>query len=190
MSKIFFFDVETTGVSPKTDSIYQISGIIEIDGQIVETFDIKMKPQEFDSLPEDYVTPVGGITKQMMYSFQSPAEAYRQLIGILNKHVDKYNSKDKFFASGFNSQSFDMQFFREFFSRNNDKYFGSWFWPISLDVMILAAQYLIDRRIYMVNFKLETVAAELGIKAEGEGFHDAFTDINVTRGIYHVVKVK
>lgn len=188
MSKILFFDVETTGLSPIQNSIHQLSGIIEINGDVKEVFDIKMKPREYDSLPDDYTTPVGGVTKSMMSHYQIPSEAYWQLTNIMKKYVDKFNKQDKFFAAGYNCQAFDMPFLREFFTRNDDKYFGSWFWSASLDVMILAAEYLIDKRAEMPNFKLETVASFLGKIPEGEGFHDALTDIKITREIYHTVR--
>ena len=34
MSKLFYFDVETTGLDAKKHGIHQLSGAIEIDGKI------------------------------------------------------------------------------------------------------------------------------------------------------------
>lgn len=42
MSKLFFYDLETTGACSYRNGIHQISGEIEFDGKIVETFDFIM----------------------------------------------------------------------------------------------------------------------------------------------------
>lgn len=36
MSKLFFFDLETTGVKFWKNGIHQIAGVIEIDGEVKE----------------------------------------------------------------------------------------------------------------------------------------------------------
>lgn len=42
--KLFFFDLETTGVNPGKNGIHQISGEIVIDGKTMELFDFKVQP--------------------------------------------------------------------------------------------------------------------------------------------------
>jgi DNA polymerase-3 subunit epsilon len=42
--KLFFFDLETTGVNPGKNGIHQISGEIVIDGKTMERFDFKVQP--------------------------------------------------------------------------------------------------------------------------------------------------
>ena len=71
--------------------------------------------------------------------------------------------------------------------QNGDNYFGSWFWSNSLDVMVLATYYLLDRRSKMENFRLATVAREMGIDIENEKLHDAFYDLYLTKSIYDKV---
>lgn len=44
MSKLLFFDLETTGVKFWRNGIHQIGGIVDIDGQEVERFDIRLAP--------------------------------------------------------------------------------------------------------------------------------------------------
>lgn len=42
--KLFFFDLETTGVNPARNGIHQISGEIVINGETMETFDFHVQP--------------------------------------------------------------------------------------------------------------------------------------------------
>ena len=42
MSKLLFFDLETTGVKFWRNGIHQIGGIVDIDGQEAERFDIRL----------------------------------------------------------------------------------------------------------------------------------------------------
>lgn len=42
MSKLLFFDLETTGVKFWRNGIHQIGGIVDIDGQETERFDIRL----------------------------------------------------------------------------------------------------------------------------------------------------
>jgi len=188
MAKLFYFDIETTGVSIVSDSIYQMAGIVEIDGVVKETFDIKMRPKNFDDLPDDYVTPVGNVTKAMMAEYGSQEDGYRALKNILDKYVSRFDAKDKFFMVGYNCQSFDNQFLRQFFLEQGDQFFGSYFWSVTLDVMVLVGEKLIEERPFMPNFKLETVAEYLGVAVDGVGYHEAMTDINTTRELYLMLK--
>lgn len=112
---------------------------------------------------------------------------YGQFVVMLGKYVDKFNKKDKFFLAGYNNASFDNQFLRAWFLQNNDKYFGSWFWSNSIDVMVMATPYLADKRSEMENFKQGTVAKTLGIQVDDSKLHDALYDIQVCKAIYNIV---
>lgn len=106
---------------------------------------------------------------------------------MLAKYVDKFNKNDKFFLVGYNNASFDNQFFRAWFIQNGDKYFGSWFWSNSFDVMVLASPFLATQRSSMTNFKQGTVAKTLGIHVDDESLHDALYDIEICKAIYDKV---
>ena len=106
---------------------------------------------------------------------------------MLSKYADRYNKQDKFFLAGYNNASFDNQFLRAWFLQNNDKYFGSWFWSNSIDVMVLATPYLASKRAGMENFKQGTVAKHLGIEVDAERLHDALYDIEICKAIYDIV---
>ena len=102
--------------------------------------------------------------RDRILSYPAMGYVYGQFTAILNKYVDKYNKQDKFFLAGYNNASFDNQFLRAWFLQNGDKYFGSYFWSNSIDVMVLATPYLASQRSQMENFKQGTVAKALGIE--------------------------
>lgn len=99
----------------------------------------------------------------------------------------RYNKQDKFHLVGYNNASFDNQFLRAFFAQNNDKYFGSWFWADTIDVMCLASNSLSAIRHTMDNFKLVTVAKTFGIPVDEEQLHDASYDLYLTKAIYDMI---
>lgn len=187
--KTFYFDLETTGVNYWQHGIHQISGAIEIDGEVKEYFDFKVAPNPQAKIDNEALV-IGGVTKEQIEAYPTMKAVYKDLIVMLSKYVDKYNKQDKFFLTGYNNASFDNQFFRAFFVQNGDQYFGSWFWSSSLDVMVLASEYLKEQRHLMVDFKLKTVARQLGIEIDEAKLHDAQYDIELTRSIYLLITNK
>jgi DNA polymerase-3 subunit epsilon len=185
--KNIFYDLETTGVKFWKNSIHQIGGIIEIDGEVKKTFNIKMQPYP-DALIEDEALAIGGITREDLKSYTPFGIAYREFVNEITPFVDKFNKKDKFHLIGYNNASFDNQFLRAFFVQNKDNYFGSFFWSDSIDVMVLASNYLKDKRSEMENFNLATVAKFLGIEVDDKKTHNALYDIELTKQIYEIVK--
>ena len=184
--KIFFYDLETTGVRFWKNGIHQISGAVVIDGEIKEKFNFKVKPHK-DCVIEDEALAIAGVTKEQVLNYTDMDVIYRQLLKITEKYVKKFDKKDKFHLAGFNNASFDNQFFRAFYTQNGDNYFGSWFWADTLDVMVLASNFLRDRRHEMENFQLKTVAKFLGIDVDETKLHDAEYDIYLTIEIFKIV---
>lgn len=186
--KLFFYDLETTGINPGKNGIHQISGEIVIDGKTMERFDFKVRPNP-KCVIEDEALKVAGVTKEQVLSYPSMQEVYGKIIGMLSKYVDKFNRSDKFFLVGYNNAAFDNQFFRGFFLQNGDQYFGSWFWSNTIDVMVLASLRLLSKRSEMENFKLATVARFLGIQVDEAKLHDAGYDIYLTKAIYDMLLI-
>lgn len=184
--KLFYFDLETTGVNPARNGIHQIGGEIEIDGVVVENFNFRVRPNE-KAVIEEEALKIAGVTKERILDYPPMRVVYSEIVKMLSKYVDKFNKNDKFFLVGYNNASFDNQFLRGFFLQNNDNYFGSWFWSNSIDVMVLASNKLKHERDKMENFKLSTVAKQLGIEVNPDMLHDANYDIYLTKEIYKIV---
>jgi len=184
--KLFFYDLETTGVKFWKNGIHQISGAIRIDGEIKERFNFYVKPYK-DAIIEDEALAVGNVTKEQIMQYPDMKEVYSFLISMLSMYVDKYDKKDKFHLVGYNNASFDNQFFRAFFVQNNDNYFGSWFWSDSIDCMVLASNKLKGLRPQLENFQQRTVAKFLNIDVDESKLHDANYDIDICMQIYDLV---
>jgi len=123
--KLFYFDVETTGLSAAKCAIHQLSAIIEINGKIEDEININIKPFE-GALIQDSALAVSSVTKEQIMAYELDYQsAFAKLRKLLNEYVDRYNKKDKFFLVGYNSASFDNHFLRALWLRNSDKYFGS-----------------------------------------------------------------
>lgn len=186
MSKILFFDVETTGLDSHKNGIHQLACILDIDGKETERFNFKIKPFASDVI-EESALKVGNVTLEQITGegYLEPTFQKNKFCDILKKYVDKYNKADKIHLAGYNNASFDNQFLRRLFEKCGDEYFGSWFWPDSLDIMVLASYKFQNKRSLMTNFKLGTVVQSAGIKVEESGLHDALYDVELTRKLYY-----
>jgi DNA polymerase-3 subunit epsilon len=181
--KYFYYDLETTGLHHWKHGIHQLSGLLEIDGQIVDTINLRVQPNP-KAIIDDEALKVGGISREALKTFTPFKDGYKYLTYTLGKYCDKFDKKDKFHLVGYNNSSFDNAFLRAFFVQNNDKYFNSWFWIDTIDVMVLASNHLKKQRHLMTDFKLSTVAKKLKIKVDEESLHDANYDIEITRQIF------
>lgn len=182
--KILNFDVETTGLFANTNGIVQLAGIIEIDGEQVEEFDLKMKPFENDIIDEKALKIHGHSRKEIM-SWDDPTDCYEQLITIFDKYIDRYDRDDKFYPCGYNI-AFDTNFLIQWFQKNNDQYIGSWL-KLNAQIDPLYILRFLDYmgKIDLPNYKLETVAEALEIPIKA---HDALSDIKATIEIRKIVE--
>ncbi len=185
--KLFYLDLETTGTNPGRHGVHQISGEIWIDGAQEERFDWHVRPNPKAQIEEEALK-VAGVTRDQILAYPPMEEVRQELVGMLGRYVDRYDRKDKFMQVGYNNAAFDNDFFRGFFLQNGDQWYGSWFWSNVIDVMVLASVALAERRARMANFKLATVAKELGIEVTEAQLHGADYDIYLTRRIWEEIE--
>jgi DNA polymerase-3 subunit epsilon len=185
--KLFFFDLETTGLDNQKHAIHQISGKIIIDGVEKTKFNFKVKPFE-GALIDATALKIGGVTEEQIMQYPSCHQNYVSLVTLIQKYVNRFDTGDKFHLVGYNNSSFDNQFLRSFFKVNKDDYFGSYFWSDSIDVMVLASNFLKHERHNIRDFKLKTVAQWLKIDVDAKRLHDAEYDIELTENIFNIIE--
>lgn len=179
--KILWFDVETTGLDPKLNDVITISIRIEVEGEVKDKLDLKIQPFNWENIsPEALAT--NGITVEEMKTFMHPQEAYRQIVTLFSRYVDKYKknktSEDKLIPAGYNV-TFDIQFLAEFFKKCGDKYFGAFVDYHKLDVASIVLFLKLNKVLSIEGFKLTEVAKSLEVAMDNA--HDAGCDIDATR---------
>ena len=134
MTKLLFLDTETTGLDPKRHDVIQIAGVIEDTCRTFEPvqFEINMQPFDYESISKEALA-ANNTTIEQLQTYQTPKEGIKQLIGIFDKFIDRYNKEDKFVVVGYRTQ-FDVDFLRETFAKAGEKYFGSYISGYSIDV--------------------------------------------------------
>ena len=186
MAKLIFYDTETTGTNYMKHSIIELSGIVEIDGKVRETFDLKVRPHD-RAVVEPAALQANGHRIEDLPSYPPMEESHGDFIRMVNRYVDKYDKQDKFFLVGYNNRGFDDNFLRMLFTLCGDKFFGAYFWPDTIDVMVLASRHLMGVRHTMPSFKLHRVAKTLGIDVDDSRLHEALYDSTLTREIYYSI---
>ena len=186
MIKDLYIDLETTGTDHMVNGITQIAGTVVINGTEAESFNFNVAPFPGQGIEEEALR-VTGKTLEEVLSYPSPREIYAKFTAILNKYCNKFDKQDKFNFIAYNSP-FDNQFLRSFFARNDDKYFGSYFWAPDICVMRNAMMLLRKERPKLKDFKLGTVAEYLNIDLSNVQLHDALADIQLTMLVHRAIE--
>lgn len=185
--KLFFCDLETTGLEPGKHGIWQIAGILDIGGQVATEFNLRVCPFPGEKATPD-VLVMHNLTMDKIKEYPEPNRVHLELTAGLGRYINKFDKTDKAWFVGYNAAKFDEPFLRAWWHKCGDKYFGSWFWVPVIDVMALAAYFLRDVRASLPNFQLGTVARYLNIPFDEEEAHDAMYDVAVTRDIYRALE--
>ena len=176
--KLLWLDTETTGLNKEKCDIIQIAGIVIIDGIEKERFNFRCQPINYENI-EPISFEKTKMTIEKLKELPMPQELYSKLIELLNKYIDRYNKDDKFFIAGHNVQ-FDLEFLKNFFLKMGDKYFGSYFYYKTVDLMYFATILHTAGLINLTSWKLGDIANYLQIQTD-DNLHDALYDIDLTR---------
>lgn len=181
MGKILWLDVETTGKDPQRNDIITLAAIVEIDGTDRDSLHIKMAPP--DGAPVDLeALEVNGLTMEDLHKFPPAKEGLRHLEEFMAKWIDRFDKLDKFVPAGYYVR-FDLDFLRGLFEKQRNKYFGSWFTNVHIDVATVVAECYASFRFRPLNFKLTTICEYFEITFDGQA-HDALSDVKATRTLY------
>lgn len=184
---VIFYDLETTGLDPRKHSIHQLAGFVQVNGVKVEEFNILMRPH-----PKALIDPAAlekcNVTEKQIREYpNSQKDGYKKFVKMVSQYVDRFKKPSKAWLAGYNIARFDNEFLLKLFEINKDVYMFAYFFPDCWDVFVLASIYLKDKRKYMKNFKLETVAEALGIQVDKSQTHNAMYDVYLTHQVFEVV---
>ena len=149
-------DTETTGLSPSTDELLEISAIKFINSEPTECMTTLLKPKKNIS---DEIQAINHITNEMVQS--SPTVEY----------VIKDFSE---FIKGFNIVGYNLEFDIKFLFKNGLDLFSEK--RRFYDVLSICKKFFKDK--YLVNYKLDTICSHLGIQRTNS--HRATEDALVT----------
>lgn len=182
-SKVFWCDVETTGLKAAENDIIQLAYAIEIDGDVKTSGEFKMQPFSYENISPE-ATDVHGITVDELRTYPTPQEVHAKLVeGVLAHVVNRYDRADKLQPAGFNV-GFDVAFLRAWFKKNLDEYYGSWFNYYDMDPLKVLYYLRGLGYIDLPNYKLGTVCEYFGIPLDP---HDAQADLVATREVARVL---
>jgi len=180
---VFYFDVETTGLNPQVNEIIQLSGLIEVDGKVVETFNLYARPSDPSTVTTEALA-VTGLTLAEILEFPPASKMYNDLIDIMMRYVDKYDKNDKFSPAGYNVR-FDLDFLSALFKRMNDPYLGSFINWKAIDPYPVLTIMDFFGLISLPNYQLSTVCGAFLIPLKA---HDALADITATRTLVELLR--
>jgi len=172
--KIYWFDLETSGLDPARHGIISLAYQVEIDGEVKKEGELFSNCEGKEI--EDKALAINLFKRSDVAGFPPPVTIYTGLTELFGSYVDKYNRNDKFYAGGFNVESFDMGFMRQLWKDNHDEYFGSWFhWrtvdPSTVIPFLRYAGYLPD---FPDKANLFDTARYFGLVNQYTKRHDAF----------------
>ena len=183
--KLLFFDFETTGLDHRIHAPHELSIILEYGDKLIKK-SFFFRPFK-GALFTQKALEIGCVTIEQLKGYEKESNVFKELVSFLDEHIEKWNKQDKAMLIGFKNASFDDFWMRELFERNHNKFFGSYFRNATIDCSALAANHLRKRMHKMKNFKLVTVAKELGIKVDENKLHKADYDTELTRFIYRKI---
>jgi DNA polymerase III epsilon subunit-like protein len=182
--KLLYFDTETTGLDPIKNGLVQLSGIIEIGGEVVREFDFTMAPFPDDQINESALEVIGK-SKADIELYESSLYQLNKLLFIFNNYIDVYKKDktiyDRFLPVAHNAR-FDLNVLQEWFKKCGHKYFFSYINPsFAIDTLTLANQMRVEGKLDIPDSKLGTIGSALGIDFKA---HDALEDVRVCRAFY------
>lgn len=136
------FDLETTGLSPKTERITEIGAVRIRSGEILESFNTFVDPEK--PIPEK-ITELTGITDEMVKGAPSEEEAVKSFFDFCGENA----------VLVAHNAGFDTSFIRAVCERH-----GMTFDNVYIDTVVMCRAMLKDIK----NCKLDTVAKYLKLK--------------------------
>jgi DNA polymerase III subunit epsilon len=162
--RLVFLDIETTGLSAKTEKITEIAALVYEEGKLIQTFSTLVNPKI--DIPY-HITNITGITNSMVQNAPTFQDIAKELRGLLF---------DKIFIA--HNAQFDYGFIKEEYRRLDHDF---------REVQLCTAK--LSRRLYPENRRhnLDEIIRICGIECEKR--HRAHDDAKVLIKFYEMAKV-
>lgn len=172
-----FIDTETTGFSPRDNTIIQIAMILDIDGQIIDTFNIFVRPVAGARIQWQALKAIGVNERDFNKShYVNDEQAFYDVLDFMAKHKLEHQ---KFTIIGHNIDKFDLPFMQIFFLRNNDNLDN--FDYDTFDTSTYAAKNLKQFKKRSLGFLCQQFDVNL------TNAHDALADITANRELFYKI---
>ena len=175
-SKILWIDTETTGLIPSKHGIISVAAIIDIDGQVIDKFELEMKPT--GRVSDKRALKINGYTYGKIQNLKPWEAVFPEFIHRINI---KYSS-EKFILGGQNV-SFDDKFIRSWADCCDAAAYWDYLVEGEIDTMKISKQFL-----ELESHKLGNLCKHFGVPLENA--HNAMADIEATRKLYYVMMEK
>jgi len=188
--KVLFFDIATTGPSPKKHSIWSMSGILaEIipndEIYLIEQFTFTAAPPQGEETAPSYVSNEH-ITIPELEVLESPDSVHNQkFLPFLNKHINPKARNERLIIAGYNSGS-DVRFLGSWFVKRNDLRFREYFYWQSVDIITFVIDNLKPDQPKL--FRLGVVAEYLGLEVNITLLHSTAYDCRLALEVYAALK--
>lgn len=179
--KLVFVDLETGGLDPAYADITEIAAIVDVDGVVVEEFEILMSATHVSRLQEEALHVQGKTADEIMKRPMGQRDGYTLFKALLERHKDP---GERLTWAGQNPE-FDKKFARAMFKGQGDAGFlGRTFNHTPVDLATLAVALRIRGHLPgLVNHRLASIMAELNFPAPQT--HRALDDIHNTRACFY-----
>ena len=155
------FDIETTGLSPDTDAIIELSALKVINHEVDEEFSMLINPGVH--IPY-YASSINGITDDMVKDSPDIAKGLQAFIEFVGSSI----------LVGHNIIRFDLKFIQ----RDAVIYTGKRIENDYLDTLVVAKRYLPE----LESHSLESLSVYYDISYEGA--HRALADCHINKKVY------
>jgi DNA polymerase III epsilon subunit-like protein len=173
--KLCIVDTETSGLDHNHHEIVEISGIIQVNGKNVKSFNIKMRPEHPDRISPEALEKQGKTIEDLM-SYPDRQKGFDEFMEILDSTVDRFDREDKMYITGYNV-GFDKNFISTMFKAHKNSYFGAYFWFEVVDIMAMVCLFKLAGKYHGKNLKLTTACNFFNVPFKEGTAHQAIYDI-------------
>lgn len=155
------FDIETTGLSPESDEVVELSAIKVQNGDVIDEFSMLVNP----GIHIPYTaSSINGITDDMVEDAPKMDQVLKDFVTFIGNSV----------LMGHNIKRFDLKFIQ----RDAVRYLGRELSNKYVDTLFIANRYLPD----LESRSLESLSYHYGISYAGA--HRALADCHINKKVY------